>query len=108
MFLAYNLCLFLILNVQTVNAFQFTNCTEKPLLILENGIAQMGCTTDGWFGYCTLINNKASKSCTIEINRHNYATKHSDCDLDQRIKFTGDASKKTCIFTIGGVQNSGV
>ena len=108
MFPNFHLCLFLILHVQTGFTFEFTKCIDKPLLAVENGVAQMGCTTDDWFGYCTLINKKTLQRCTIEISFSNYFTKQSDCDQDKRIDFDGNVGQHTCIFTIKDVHESGM
>ena len=108
MYSNFYLCFFLILHVQTVSTFEFKKCNDKPLLIVENGVAKMGCTTDDWFGYCTLINKKTLQSCTIEISYYSYVTKQSDCDHDKRIDFAGNVGQHTCIFTIKDVHNSGM
>jgi hypothetical protein len=100
--------LFLILYVQSGFSFEFTECIDKPLFMVENGVAKLSCSTDDWFGYCSLINKKTSKRCTVAINHSNYASKQSDCKQDKRIDFAGDANEKKCSFTIKDVRKSGM
>jgi hypothetical protein len=94
--------------VQSGLSFEFTQCIDTPVLIVENGNAKLGCSTDDSFGYCTLINRKTSKRCTIKISYFNHDSKESDCDQDKRIDFVGNAKEKKCFFTIRNVRKSGM
>ncbi len=94
--------LFLILHVQTMSTFVLNECTEKPGVIMENGVARMGCTSDRWFDYCSLKSKKTFKKCTI----NSYAKMQPDCDEDKRIDHSGDSS--SCYFTIKDIKESGM